>query len=61
MITTCIIDNYNYVFFFSEAIESALSQSVPFDEIIIVDDGSSDCSIEIIEMYEKNFSQINLS
>jgi glycosyltransferase involved in cell wall biosynthesis len=61
MITTCIIDNYNYARYLLEAIESALSQSVPFDEIIIVDDGSSDCSIEIIEMYEKNFSQINLS
>ncbi len=46
--TTCLINNYNYAYFLPEAIESVLNQSVKFDEIIIVDDASTDNSAEII-------------
>jgi glycosyltransferase involved in cell wall biosynthesis len=49
MRTTCIINNYNYGAYIGEAIESVLSQSVAFDEIVIVDDGSTDNSVGIIE------------
>jgi len=45
---TCIINNYNYANYVSEAIDSAMGQTVPFHEIIIVDDGSTDNSREII-------------
>ena len=45
----CLITNYNYSSFIEECIESALSQSVPFDLILIVDDGSTDDSISLIE------------
>ena len=48
MHTTCLISNYNYAHFVSDAIESALEQTVPFDEIIVVDDGSSDGSVELL-------------
>jgi glycosyltransferase involved in cell wall biosynthesis len=43
-----IILNYNYARFVAHSIESALSQTVPFDEIIVVNDGSSDSSMEVI-------------
>ena len=49
MRTTCIINNYNYAKFVEEAIQSVLDQTVAFDEIIIVDDGSTDNSLELIE------------
>ena len=46
-----IIDNYNYDQFISEAIDSALHQSYPNVEVIVVDDGSTDSSREIIAGY----------
>ena len=51
--TSCLINNYNYAEFVSEAIYSALNQTVKFDEIIIVDDASTDNSAEIIANFTK--------
>jgi glycosyltransferase involved in cell wall biosynthesis len=48
MITTCLINNHNYAQFIGAAVESALAQSVPFGEIIVVDDGSTDGSAELL-------------
>jgi glycosyltransferase involved in cell wall biosynthesis len=48
MITTCLINSYNYARFIGDAVESALAQSAPFDEIIVVDDGSTDGSPELL-------------
>lgn len=47
-----IIDNYNYGRFLGQAIESALSQTYPNTEIIVVDDGSTDHSREVIAQYD---------
>ena len=44
-----IIINHNYSAFLRACIESCLSQDLPPAEIIVVDDGSSDRSREIIE------------
>ncbi|AUB41488.1 Glycosyltransferase involved in cell wall bisynthesis [Nostoc flagelliforme CCNUN1] len=49
--TSCLINNYNYAEFLSEAIDSALNQTVKFDEIIIVDDASTDNSTEVIAKF----------
>ena len=46
-----IIDNYNYARFLREAIESALRQSYHPTEVIVVDDGSTDDSRDIIRAY----------
>ncbi|AVH72469.1 glycosyltransferase family 2 protein [Nostoc sp. 'Lobaria pulmonaria (5183) cyanobiont'] len=51
MKTSCLINNYNYAEFLSEAINSALNQTVKFDEIIIVDDASTDNSAEVINKF----------
>jgi glycosyltransferase involved in cell wall biosynthesis len=48
---TCIVNNYNYEHFVSDAIESALRQTHPFRQIIVVDDGSSDRSRDVIKRY----------
>lgn len=53
--TTCLINNFNYGDFIIEAVESALRQTVEFDEIIIVDDGSTDNSVQKVkEAYAQN-------
>jgi glycosyltransferase involved in cell wall biosynthesis len=46
-----IVNNYNYGRFLKEAIDSALHQSYPGVEVIVVDDGSTDHSREIIASY----------
>lgn len=55
MKTTCLINNFNYCQYLSEAIESALHQSVSYDEIIVVDDGSTDSSADLLlEKYSRH-------
>lgn len=46
-----VINNHNYERFLPEAIESALAQTHPRTEVVVVDDGSSDRSREIIASY----------
>ena len=50
-IVSIIINNYNYDRFLAEAIDSALNQTYPHVEIIVVDDGSTDNSRNIIADY----------
>jgi glycosyltransferase involved in cell wall biosynthesis len=46
-----VIDNYNYAEYLAACIDSALAQSWPATEVIVVDDGSTDASRSIIEQY----------
>lgn len=50
-IVSIIVNNYNYSNFLREAIDSALNQTYPNTEVIVVDDGSIDNSPEIIAGY----------
>jgi glycosyltransferase involved in cell wall biosynthesis len=47
-----VMPSYNHEAFIGEAIESVLAQSIGDFELIIVDDGSKDNSIEKIERYK---------
>lgn len=51
MFVSIIINNYNYDRFLAQAIDSALNQTYPHTEVIVVDDGSTDKSREIIAGY----------
>ncbi len=44
-----LITNFNYELYVVEAIESALKQTLAPDEIIIVDDGSTDDSVALLQ------------
>ncbi len=46
--TTCLINNFNYAQHVGDAVESALRQTVAFDEIVVVDDGSTDESLHLL-------------
>jgi glycosyltransferase involved in cell wall biosynthesis len=46
-----VIPNYNYQEFVGQAIESALAVDAPRVQVIVVDDGSTDNSREVIERY----------
>jgi glycosyltransferase involved in cell wall biosynthesis len=46
-----IISNYNYAAFLEASIKSALAQTHKACEVIVVDDGSTDSSVEILKRY----------
>lgn len=52
LIITVIIINHNYRDYVGQAIESVLGQTRPADQILVVDDGSTDDSQQVIRRYE---------
>jgi glycosyltransferase involved in cell wall biosynthesis len=50
-LVSIIVNNYNYERFITQAIDSTLSQTYPRIEVIVVDDGSTDNSPQIITKY----------
>lgn len=57
-LVSIILNNYNYASYLEEAIESVLKQTYSNYEILLVDDGSTDASREIIEKYAANHKKI---
>jgi glycosyltransferase involved in cell wall biosynthesis len=54
-----IIPNYNYAKYVAEAIESVMSQSYKDIEIVVVNNGSTDDSMEVLQKYAKKIRLIN--
>ena len=50
-LVSLLIANYNNGRFISETLDSAVAQTYPYIEIVIVDDGSSDDSVQAIERF----------
>src|SRR5580692_7737105 len=50
-LVSILINNYNYAKFLDQAIDSALTQTYGKVEVVVVDDGSTDASLEIMAGY----------
>jgi glycosyltransferase involved in cell wall biosynthesis len=59
-LVSVIMPNYNGARYISEAIESVISQTYPIWELIIIDDCSTDNSVNIIEEYVTKDERIKL-
>jgi hypothetical protein len=51
MLASVIVNNFNYARYLGDAIDSALTQTHPEVEVIVVDDGSTDDSRDVIACY----------
>src|ERR1043166_191328 len=59
MLASVVINNHNYGRYLRDAIESALAQTHPEVEVIVVDDGSTDDSRDVIASYGDRVQAIN--
>ena len=51
MRVSVLIDNYNYEAYIGQCIESALNQTYADIEVIVIDDGSRDGSMNVVRRY----------
>jgi glycosyltransferase involved in cell wall biosynthesis len=58
LLISVVIPNYNYEAYVAEAIESALALDWPSVEVIVVDDGSTDASREVIARFGDRITAI---
>lgn len=52
--------NYNHAHYLPEALEAVLTQSRPPDEVIVLDDGSTDESVSVIEEFARRDPRVRL-
>ena len=55
-----ILSNYNHSLFLEKSVNNILAQSFQPNEIIVIDDGSTDNSVEIIKKIKKTNPKVKL-
>lgn len=60
MTVSVLIPNYNHASFIGQAIDSVMAQTRQPDEVIILDDCSTDDSLQVIRSYQQRYSIIKL-
>lgn len=55
-----VIANYNYAHYLPVALDSVLALDPPFEKVIVVNDGSRDNSIEVLEEYRDRITLLDL-
>lgn len=58
MLVSIVINNFNYGRYLAQAIDSALHQTWPNVEVIVVDDGSTDDSKQVLAAYRQKLRTI---
>jgi len=56
--TGCIVPVYNGARFLGEALDSILAQSLPPAEVIVVDDGSTDATVDVVAAYKQHVQYV---
>lgn len=56
--TGCIVPVYNGARFLGEALDSILAQSLPPAEVIVVDDGSADATVDVVAAYKQHVQYV---
>lgn len=56
-LVSCTTPVYNREQYLGKMLESILNQTYPFIEMILVDDGSTDSTLEITESYKEDFAE----
>jgi len=51
----CIINNFNYAHYLKDCLSSVFNQTKKFDKVVVVDDGSTDNSAQVIEEFKKEY------
>lgn len=59
-LVSILVANYNNGCFIAETLESAVKQTYPNVEVVIVDDGSKDNSLQVIEEFMPSHSEANI-
>lgn len=57
-LVSIVIPNYNCGQFLNECIQSAINQTYPNTEVIVIDDGSTDDSVKILSQYKEQIKLI---
>jgi glycosyltransferase involved in cell wall biosynthesis len=52
LLVSIVINNYNYGRYIAQAVDSALAQTYPNVEVVVVDDGSTDDSLRVLASYK---------
>ncbi len=59
-LVSILVPVYNVEDYVGQCLDSLVNQTYPNIEIIVINDGSTDRSLEIVEAYQKKYSQIQL-